>query len=309
MWVLIIILLFTSVVFSFLIKKKWGNHFLLITEYICVMYISIILIKYGIDKLFKTQFPEPESNILFIRLGNLDKDILFWSTIGTSKVYNTVIGSIELFSGILLLFRRSQFLGLLLAIICFTQVFIINISFDISVKFFSLILLLMGIFLVRKNGWELILKIISLPKKTVFDRTLFLPYTTFLKILIVGIILVKIGMPYFNTEDKEKSSNLTGAYEVTSSGSPYQYVFFHKDQYLIFMEKSSEKMTSFHYNISFDHQMIIEDYHHNISKHFLVKDKKDNAIIFSFNNQMIKAKAVDTKAMNALQDRFHILVD
>lgn len=273
------------------------------------MYISIILIKYGIDKLFKTQFPEPESNILFIRLGNLDKDILFWSTIGTSKVYNTVIGSIELFSGILLLFRRSQFLGLLLAIICFTQVFIINISFDISVKFFSLILLLMGIFLVRKNGWELILKIISLPKKTVFDRTLFLPYTTFLKILIVGIILVKIGMPYFNTEDKEKSSNLTGAYEVTSSGSPYQYVFFHKDQYLIFMEKSSEKMTSFHYNISFDHQMIIEDYHHNISKHFLVKDKKDNAIIFSFNNQMIKAKAVDTKAMNALQDRFHILVD
>jgi len=309
MLVLIIILLFTSVVFSLLMKKKWSNRFLLIAEYIGIMYISIILLKYGIDKLFKTQFPEPESNILFTRLGNLDKDILFWSTIGTSKIYNTIIGSIEVFSGVLLWFRRSQFLGLLLAIICFTQVFIINISFNISVKLFSLILLLMSIFLVRKNEWELILKIICLPKKKFFDQPSFLPYQVSLKILIAGIILVKIGMPYFNIEEKKNELNLAGAYEITSSESPYQYIFFHKDHYLIFMEKSSEKMTSYHYTISFDHHIILEDYKHNISKYLLMKNQKDNTITFSFNNQMIKAKAIDIKVMNALQDRFHILVD
>lgn len=158
MLVLLIILLFTSIIFSCLIKKSWTSRFLSITEYVCVMYIAVILIKYGIDKIFETQFPEPESNILFTRLGNLDKDILFWSTMGTSKMYNTIIGSIELFSGILLLFRLFRFSGLLLAVICFTQVFIINISFDISVKFFSVILLGMSIFLVREKGWELILK-------------------------------------------------------------------------------------------------------------------------------------------------------
>ncbi len=313
MLILMIILLCTSIIFTYLIKKKWRDRLLLIIEYLCMVYLSIILIKYGIDKIFTTQFPEPESNILFSRLGNLDKDILFWSTIGTSKVYNTIIGFIEFFTGILLLFRRSQFLGLLLAIICFSQIFIINISFDISVKFFSLILLVMSIFLARKNGWELILKIIALPNITFFDRPLFLPYKTFFKVLVLGIIFIKMGLPYCNdelyAEGKKNSLSLSGAYEVISQRSSYQYIFFHKDQYLIFMEKSSEKMTSFHYEISFDQQIILEDDQHNASKHFLLKNQKDNTIIFSFNNQMIKAKAIDIKTMNVLQDRFHILVD
>jgi len=312
MLILLIILVFTSIIFSLLIRKKWATYFLWIAEYICMLYISVILIKYGIDKIFKAQFPEPESNILFTRLGNLDKDILFWSTIGTSKIYNTIIGSVELFSGILLLFKRFQLFGLLLAIICFTQIFIINISFDISVKFFSFILLLMSIFLVRRNGWELILKIIDLRNTTFFDQPSFLPYKTFLKVLILGIIIINILIPYFSNDYEAEDKNslrLAGAYEIVSSSSPYQYIFFHKDHYLIFMEKSSEKMTSLHYDISFDGQIIIEDHQHNISKHLLVKNQKDNAIIFSFNNQMIKAKPVDSKGMNALQDRFHILVD
>lgn len=313
MLVLIIILLLTSLIFSFLIKKKWTKHFLLITEYVCVIYISVILIKYGVDKIFKAQFPEPEPNILFTRFGNLDKDILFWSTIGASKIYNIIIGSIELFTGALLLFKRTQFLGSLLAIISFSQILIINISFDISVKLFSLILLLMSLFLVRKSGWELILKIISLPKKTFFDQTLFLPYKTFFKILILGSVFIKIGIPYFNNdfdaENKDNSFNLTGVYQVTSSESPYQYLFFHKDQYLIFMERSSEKMTSFHYDISFDDHIILEDDQHHISKHLLIKNEKDSTIIFSFDHQMIHAKAIQYKKMNALQDRSHFLVD
>ena len=132
MVVLIIILLFTSSIFSAIIKKKQAEYLLLIIEYLCVFYISIILIKYGTDKILITQFPEPESNILFTRFGNLDKDILFWSTMGISKIYNLIIGSIEFFTGILLLFKRSQFFGLLLAIICFSQIFIINIDINIS---------------------------------------------------------------------------------------------------------------------------------------------------------------------------------
>ncbi|MFY1047139.1 hypothetical protein [Chryseobacterium sp. GP-SGM7] len=308
MLILIIILIVTSIIFSFLILKKWFKHFLIFTEYVCVFYISIILIKYGFDKIFQAQFPKPEANLLFTRLGNLDKDILFWSTIGTSKIYNMIIGSIELFSGILLMFRRSRFLGLLLAIISCTQILIINISFDISVKFFSLILLFMSIFLVRKNGWKFILKIIDFPKKTFLNQTSFLPYKTFIKILIAGIILVKIGMPYFQQEANDNSKQFTGVYEVTSLENPYNYLFFHKDQYLIFMEKSSEKMTAFHYDISFDNQIILEDSRHNISKHLLIKNK-DNSVTFLLNNQTMNAKPVQYKNMNALQDSFHVLVD
>lgn len=307
MLVLLIILLITSIIFSFIIKQKWTEKFLIMTEYVCVFYISIILIKYGCDKIFQAQFPEPEPNILFTRFGNLDKDILFWSTIGTSKIYNIITGSIELFSGILL-FRRSRFLGLLLATICLVQVLIINLSFDISVKLFSLILLLMSLFLIRKNGWELILKIINLQNKNCFDKKSWLPYKIFFKILVIGIVLIKIGMPYLNDKRENNQMLFTEVYEVTSSESSYQYLFFHKDQYLIFMEKYSEKMIVFHYDVSFDNQIILEDYNHYISKHLLMK-KKDSSITFNFNNQIINAKPIQYQKMNALQDRFHVLVD
>lgn len=308
MLVLIIILLFSSLIFCFIINQKWTKNFLTVTEYVCVSYIFIILIKYGLDKIFQAQFPAPEPNILFTRFGNLDKDILFWSTIGTSKMYNIIIGSIELFSGILLLFRRSRFLGLLLTMICFSQILIINISFDISVKFFSLILLLMSLFLIRKNGWGLILKILSIPNKNYFDKKSFLPYVTFFKILIIGIVLVKIGTPYLNNEKENNQIKFTGVYEVTSSKNQYQYVFFHKDQYLIFMERYSEKMTAFHYDVSFDNLIMLEDYKSHISKHLLIKNK-DNSIALTFKNQTIHAKPIQYQKMNALQDTFHILVD
>lgn len=308
MLILIIVLLFISIIFSCLLNKKWTRRFLLITEYVCIFYLSVVLIKYGFDKIFKVQFSEPEPNILFTRFGNLDKDILFWSTIGTSKIYNVVMGSIELSSGIFLLFRRFRLLGLLLAIISFTQILIINISFDISVKFFSLILLLMSVFLVRKNGWKLIIRIIQLPKRTFLDQNSILPYKTFLKILIAGTIFIKIGIPYFNTQEEKNLMQFHEAYEVTSAENPFQYLFFHKDQYLILMERSSEKMTVFHYDVSFGNQIILEDYNHHISKHLLIKNK-DSSIIFSFNNQTINAKPVQYEKMNALQDRFHVLVD
>lgn len=308
MLVLIIILLFSSLIFCFIINQKWTKNFLTVTEYVCVSYIFIILIKYGLDKIFQAQFPAPEPNILFTRFGNLDKDILFWSTIGTSKIYNMIMGSVELFSGILLLFRRSRFLGLLLAMISFTQIFIINISFDISVKFFSLILLLMSVFLVRENGWKLIIRIIQLPKRTFLDQNSILPYKTFFKILIAGIIFIKIGIPYFNIEEEKNLMQFNEAYEVTALESPFQYLFFHKDQYLILMEKSSEKMTAFHYDVSFDNLIMLEDYKSHISKHLLIKNK-DNSIVLTFKNQTIHAKPIQYQKMNALQDTFHILVD
>ena len=313
MLVLVIILLFTSLFLSILVKENRTKYLLPIIEYFCVLYISIILIKYGVDKIFGTQFPKPEANILFTRFGNLDKDILFWSTIGTSKVYNFTIGFLEIFSGIVLIFNRTKNLGLLLAIMSFVQILIINFSFDISVKLFSSILLIISIFLMRKSAWKLIQFIIQLEKGNLSHRTKFLPYKTFFTIIVLGFTFVNIGLPYFNNsffmEDKKNPLNLVDVYQITNPESPYQYLFFHKDQYLILMEKSSEKMLVYHYEITFDNQIILEDEQRKISKHSLFIDQKNNSIHFGFNNQEITAKAVHYSKMNALQDQFHFLVD
>lgn len=130
--------------------------------------------------------------------------------------------------------------------------------------------------------------------------------------MIPGIVLIKIGLPYYNgnfdTKDQNKLLNLKDAYSITSAESPYKYLFFHKDQYLIFMEKSSEKMSAFHYDI-FDDQIILEDDEHDVSKHLFLNNKKESTMIISFKNHMIKATSIDSKNMNVLQDSFHILTD
>ncbi|MBL0144471.1 MAG: hypothetical protein IPP48_00540 [Chitinophagaceae bacterium] len=73
----------------------------------CYHYLIIILLKYGLDKIFKTQFYLPEPNTLFTTVGHLDKDILFWSTMGSSHLYNTITGCIEILAAVLLFLNQQ----------------------------------------------------------------------------------------------------------------------------------------------------------------------------------------------------------
>ena len=50
---------------------------------------------YGVQKLLMQQFFTPEANTLYTPLGRLDKDILFWTTMGLSRGYNIFLGVVE----------------------------------------------------------------------------------------------------------------------------------------------------------------------------------------------------------------------
>ncbi len=104
-------------------------------------YVAAILLKYGFDKIFKQQFYLPEPNILYTNFGNLTKDILYWSTIGTSYTYSLVTGIIEVLTAILILVKRTRIFGFCLAIGVLVNILLINFSFDISVKTFTAFLL------------------------------------------------------------------------------------------------------------------------------------------------------------------------
>ncbi len=122
-------------------KNGWVEYLMLFISY----YLAFVLLKYGFDKVFKLQFYLPEPNILYSEFGMLTKDILYWSTIGTSRFYNISIGVIELVTAGLILFSRTRTLGLLGASLIFAHIVIINFGFDISVKTYSMLLLLMAL--------------------------------------------------------------------------------------------------------------------------------------------------------------------
>lgn len=315
---LMIIVGIIALVISLFIKD--GNQLIRFGQKICVYYIAIILLKYGADKLFKGQFYLPEPNILFTKFGNLDQDILFWSVMGTSRGYSLILGSIEIGVALLLIFKKTRFLGLILAFFTFINILIINFSFDISVKFFTITLFLMTIFAL-KDHWK--------PMYLIFIEKKFVPFQISelnvpkkikhfvfpLKILMIGLVFLQIFLPYINSrsynDDIVKRPFLHGGYQVlkdqNNDKNDLKYVFFHRDQYLIFMNEKDE-MQDFRYDIDTINKRITNRNYQKKAFSFNYV-KKDSILYLKSGEKILKLKAINWRKMPAMQSNFHWIVD
>ena len=317
----------------FLLKFLKVNHLEKIKTFVTIFatyYISVILMKYGFDKVFKAQFYLPEPNILFTPFGKLDKDILFWSTMGTSYSYNLFMGFAEIISAILILFRRTRQFGLLISLGVLINVFAINLSFDISVKLFSGLLIVLNLYLLiptLKTMWNLFV----LKKESIFieqmDFYIAKSTKTILKSILICILILESLFPYLNSgnfnDDFAKRPFLHGAYEVqefTENGkkldcysTPLKRIFIHRDGYLI-LQNQQDEMTDFKLEINqIKNTFILTDYELNKIKMNYTYSKKDGLLTLSSNKNgavtVIKTKTINWKKLHALQKQFHWTVD
>jgi len=228
-------------------------------------YLSLILFKYGFDKVFKHQFYFPEPNLLYTPLHQLSKDVLFWSSMGTSRVYSIFSGMIELLPAILLLFRKTRLLGGVIAFCVLVNVVMINFGFDISVKVFSIFLLLLSTILISSDIKRLFQLFANIPvenkpvervftsKRRVFKYAL-------LKSLVIGLVLFESIGPYIEiqnfNDDKFPKPYLNGAYSVTKSNElDIKRVFFHRKQFFI-IQYTNDDFESFEVVFSNDKKSI-----------------------------------------------------
>lgn len=289
-------------------------------------YIAFVLLKYGFDKIFKAQFYLPEPNILYSQFGNLSKDILYWSTIGTSYSYSVSMGIIEVATAFLLLFKRTRIVGLLIAAGIFITVIIINFGFDISVKTFSLFLLfatLFALFPYLKTLFNFLIlhkqEQIKLEKVALLTNSVL---KFWIKTMLIGMMLLQILVPYVESnnfnDDNFQRNFLHGAYQVTkittkngtlkASDFPIKKLFIHRNNYLIF--QNDTKMTDYHFEINaFQTQLILENY----KKEKIIVNftfvKKDSILTVDFNKFHIVAKAIDWRKLPVLKKNLHFTVD
>jgi uncharacterized membrane protein YphA (DoxX/SURF4 family) len=101
-------------------------------------YLAMQLLHYGFNKLFKWQFYIPEPNTMFTTVGDTSPDLLYWSVMGISRPYTVFSGLLEVMAACMLLFKKTSFAGALLALTVMVNVVVINFSYDISVKLYSL---------------------------------------------------------------------------------------------------------------------------------------------------------------------------
>ena len=114
------------------------------------------MITYGSAKAIPLQMPFPNLYRLLEPFGNLSPMGVLWASIGASPAYQTFAGCAELLGGILLIFPRTTTLGALICLADMSEVFMLNMTYDVPVKLFSFHLILLSMVLLAPDFARLV---------------------------------------------------------------------------------------------------------------------------------------------------------
>jgi hypothetical protein len=286
-------------------------------------YLALLLLKYGLDKIFLHQFYTPEPNTLFTPFGQMEKELLYWSVMGTSSFYSYFMGSLEVIAALLLLFKKTRLLALLFSFGILLNIIAVNFGFDISVKLYSLFLLFICICLLIPWLYSLYhffmeKKSIPAPEPGLLRKSF---AGMFLKWLAVGLIILEGFYPYFksgNFNDRlAERPYLHGAYEIISVRtehdsipvllSPIRRFFIHRKGYIIFQDRD-DNMKDYKMAAQ-DSSLLLTDYRlktNIVPFHFNVQDSL-LILLYPVNGHAFEltGKAIDWKKLPALRKGIH----
>jgi hypothetical protein len=106
------------------------------------------LISYGFLKVFPLQMPAPQLTRLLEPYGNFSPMGALWYSIGASFPYERFVGLVEVVAGGLLFVPNTQLAGALLSLGATVEVFMLNMTYDVPVKLFSIHLVVISVVLI-----------------------------------------------------------------------------------------------------------------------------------------------------------------
>lgn len=113
--------------------------------------LGTTMLSYGMVKFIPLQMPFPFLTRLLTPYGNFSLMGVLWSKIGASPAYETFTGLMELTCAVLLFIPGLTIVGALMSFITATQIFALNMMYDVPVKLFSLHLMLMSLVLLAPD--------------------------------------------------------------------------------------------------------------------------------------------------------------
>lgn len=275
---------FNLIVLAFLGAWIWGqvqpnlNHSKISYVFYTYVryYLALQLFLYGFNKIFKCQFFLPEPNTLYTRVGEMPKDLLFWSAMGSSYFYTVFGGILEVLAASLLLFRKTYLLGSLMAFGILSNVLAINLGFNISVKLYASFFLFLSFSLIAPYLPSLYAFFIHqrFIKSTIWVPTFATKKRRLLyslvKTISIWLLLFESLVPYFKVnnfnDDTQTRPLFHGAYAVTSFiknelpipplvtfAKRWKRVFVHRRGYWI-VQTMDDKMQDYHFKYDLDAQ-------------------------------------------------------
>ena len=134
--------------------------------------LAFTMLRYGISKLFISQFPAPSGIRLLEPFGDSSPMGLLWTFMGASPAYVFFSGAAEAVGALLLLSRRTTTLGALVLGAVLVNVVMLNLCYDVPVKIHSSHYLAMCVFLIAPDAAGLVNFLVLRRPAQPVDRTL-----------------------------------------------------------------------------------------------------------------------------------------
>jgi hypothetical protein len=122
----------------------------LVTALACISFC------YGIIKLFPVQMSAPNLALLQTPLGELRPFDLLWATFGYGRPYQAFSGFFEVVVAVLILFKRTRVIGLIIIVSVMLNVIMLNYTYQVGVLILSFYILLVALFLLAPYAGQLL---------------------------------------------------------------------------------------------------------------------------------------------------------
>jgi len=170
-----LIAVLAAIAWSFIDKRQEYARLYHILRIIVRYRLAIGVIAYGFIKLFPLQSPHPALSTLNTNYGDLSPWKIFSLSLGIAPSFEVFLGLVEILAGLLLLNRKTVFVGTFI-ILCFTgNVFLSNLAYDGGETVYSLYLIQLALFLLWYDAPRLF-RLLSL-EKPAFPNRYKLAYT------------------------------------------------------------------------------------------------------------------------------------
>jgi hypothetical protein len=149
------LLLFAALVTALwsILDRRRGNYVVLHKWFRLFLRFCLAgqMLGYGLAKAIPLQMPYPPLTRLVEPFGNFSMMGVLWYSIGAAPAYEIFAGCAETLGGILLIFPRTVTLGALISLADMTQVFVLNMTYDVPVKLFTFHLIVICLFLLAPD--------------------------------------------------------------------------------------------------------------------------------------------------------------
>ncbi len=157
LFVMVVLTAIATVIWS-VVDRRRENYVALHKWFRLVVRICLAgqMFGYGWAKAVPLQMPFPYLTKLVEPYGNFSHMGVLWASIGASPAYEIFAGCAEMLGGILLIVPRTTTLGALVCLADMTQVFMLNMTYDVPVKLLSFHLILLSLFLLAPDLQRLV---------------------------------------------------------------------------------------------------------------------------------------------------------